>query len=104
MTGRTGFYFHLNLFALLFAYLRLIYAGNFKNRLLYDRRAYFSAAVADRPDFGCAAAKILEHCGGGCCGALFCVFLVKAQDLLVRIVPYHTWIFPGRSLERRCRK
>lgn len=25
----------------------------------------------------------------------FAVFLVKAQDLLVRIVPYHTWIFPG---------
>lgn len=25
----------------------------------------------------------------------FAVFLIKAQDLLVRIVPYHTWIFPG---------
>ena len=25
----------------------------------------------------------------------FVVFLVKAQDLLVRIVPYHTWIFSG---------
>ena len=25
----------------------------------------------------------------------FGIFLIKAQDLLVRIVPYHTWIFPG---------
>lgn len=25
----------------------------------------------------------------------FAIFLIKAQDLLVRIVPYHTWIFPG---------
>ena len=23
----------------------------------------------------------------------FGIFLIKAQDLLVRIVPYHTWIF-----------
>jgi len=25
----------------------------------------------------------------------FCIFLFKARDLLVRIVPYHTWIFPA---------
>ncbi|MCR4706212.1 MAG: EpsG family protein, partial [Lachnospiraceae bacterium] len=25
----------------------------------------------------------------------FAMYLVKAQDLLVRVVPYHTWIFPG---------
>ena len=25
----------------------------------------------------------------------FAMYLIKAQDLLVRVVPYHTWIFPG---------
>ncbi len=89
------FYFHLNLFALL-----LYTCGSFMPEI--SRIGYYMTAghifllpsligrISDVRqqrfwNIVVVAAAVLY----------FGVFLVKAQDLLVRIVPYHTWIFPG---------
>lgn len=89
------FYFHLNFFALL-----LYTCGSFVPEI--SRVGYYMTAghifllpsvISRIPDekqkkfwrIVIIAAAVLY----------FGIFLIKAQDLLVRIVPYHTWLLPG---------
>lgn len=89
------FYFHLNLFALL-----LYTCASFVPEI--SRIGYYMTAghifllpslvhsIGDRK-----AGKFWNTVIVVAAVLYFAIFLVKAQDLLVRIVPYHTWIFPG---------
>lgn len=89
------FYFHLNVFALL-----LYTCGSFVPEI--SRVGYYMTAghifllpslirriPSKRQRWFWKIAVI------GAAVLYFAIFLIKAQDLLVRIVPYHTWIFPG---------
>jgi len=89
------FYFHLNIFALL-----LYTCGSFVpeiSRVGYYMTAghiFFLPAILRRiPDE--RQRKFWKAAVIGAAVLYFAIFLIKAQDLLVRIVPYHTWIFPG---------
>ena len=89
------FYFHLNLFALL-----LYTCASFVPEI--SRVGYYMTAghIFLRP-------SLIARIGEGwqrkfwkiaviaAAVLYFAIFLIKAQDLLVRIVPYHTWIFPA---------
>ena len=89
------FYFHLNLFALL-----LYTCASFVPEI--SRIGYYMTAghifllpslvhsIGNRK-----AGKFWNTVIVVAAVLYFAIFLVKAQDLLVRIVPYHTWIFPG---------
>ncbi len=89
------FYFHLNIFALL-----LYTCGSFIPEI--SRIGYYMTAghifllpsLLNRiPDE--RQKKFWKAAVIGAALLYFGIFLIKAQDLLVRIVPYHTWIFPG---------
>lgn len=89
------FYFHLNLFALL-----LYTCGSFVPEI--SRVGYYMTAghifllpsiVRQIPDV--RQRRFWKVVIVAAAVIYFAIFLVKAQDLLVRIVPYHTWIFPG---------
>lgn len=89
------FYFHLNIFALL-----LYTCGSFVPEI--SRVGYYMTAghIFLLPSVirRIPSKKQRIFWKGIVIGAAvlyFVIFLVKAQDLLVRIVPYHTWIFPG---------
>lgn len=89
------FYFHLNIFALL-----LYTCGSFIPEI--SRIGYYMTAghifllpsllnrIPDKRQKRFWTAAVI-----GAALLYFGIFLIKAQDLLVRIVPYHTWIFPG---------
>lgn len=89
------FYFHLNIFALL-----LYTCGSFVPEI--SRVGYYMTAghiflipsVLMRIPSE-KQKKIWKMLVVGAAVLYFVIFLIKAQDLLVRIVPYHTWIFPG---------
>lgn len=89
------FYFHLNLFALL-----LYTCASFIPEI--SRVGYYMTAghIFLLPSLLCRITsgrqrKFWKLAVIAAAVLYFAIFLVKAQDLLVRIVPYHTWIFPA---------
>lgn len=89
------FYFHLNVFALL-----LYTCGSFVPEI--SRVGYYMTAghifllpsvIRRIPSKG--QREFWKIVVIGAALLYFAIFLIKAQNLLVRIVPYHTWIFPG---------
>ncbi len=89
------FYFHLNLFALL-----LYTCGSFVPEI--SRVGYYMTAghifllpsvIRQIPSV--SQRRFWRVVVIGAAVLYFVIFLIKAQDPLVRIVPYHTWIFPG---------
>lgn len=94
--GQNRFYFNLNVFALL-----LYTCGSFVPEI--SRVGYYMTAghIFLLPSLiGHMEKESHRKCWTvivvAAAFVYFGVFLVKAQDLLVRIVPYHTWIFPGK--------
>ncbi len=89
------FYFNLNLFALL-----LYTCGSFVPEI--SRVGYYMTAghifllpsVIGRIENE-RQRKFWKIVVAAAAMLYFGIFLIKAQHLLVRIVPYHTWIFPG---------
>ncbi len=89
------FYFHLNFFALL-----LYTCGSFVPEI--SRVGYYMTAghIFLLPSLvsriGSRRQRRFWRTAVVVAAVLyFAIFLIKAQDLLVRIVPYHTWIFPA---------
>lgn len=94
------FYFHLNIFAML-----LYTCGFFVPEI--SRVGYYMTAghIFLLPSIirRIPSEKQRMFWKGIVIGAAvlyFIIFLIKAQDLLVRIVPYHTWIFPDEVLRK----
>ncbi len=92
------FYFNLNLFALL-----LYTCGSFVPEI--SRVGYYMTAghifllpsvIRRIPDD--KQRRLWKAAVIAAAVLYFAIFLIKAQDLLVRIVPYHTWIFPGEII------